>query len=139
MDDKDEKVLLSQPQYQPLIPIVNNVRSRGMPRDRAWLFAGALLQYTANRGIDQLILKRTRIDDVYTGPVGNINQALRTGHLEKGMEELIALMTEGLNQLPDYIPRVGEIPTRMMNWYEGVELSKIEEDKIIDMRKTGVK
>ena len=122
MDDDDERVLLGMDHYKKLIPIVNGVYAKGMRKDRAWLFAGAILQYTANGKIDKVIIRHTRIKDVYKGVVGSINDSLRTGRREPGMEELIALMTDGLNKLPDYVPKKGEIPTRMMNWYEGIDI-----------------
>ncbi|HEY9010150.1 MAG TPA: hypothetical protein VIN06_03960 [Devosia sp.] len=123
MNDDDETVLLNAAHYKALIPIVNCVRSRGMARDEAWLFAGALLQYTANGKIDRLIMKHTAplSDEFFTGKVGTINQELRSGRRSEGMDGLIELFTRGLGLLPDYIPPRGQIPTRMMEPYEDID------------------
>jgi len=121
MRDDDERELLGMDHYKILISIVNIVRSKGMRRDKAWLFAGAILQYTANGKIDNAIVIRTRIKGVYKGAVGSINGSLRTGKRDPGMQELIELMAEGLSMLPDYVPKKGEIPTRMMNAYPGID------------------
>ena len=120
MTPQDEEFLLALKQFKKVGTMVAHMKASGFSATEAWLFAGAIMSYTGNSKIPDLIMDRTVPDSagIFVGKVGEVNNALRLGHTRgPTLDALIALMARGIRALPDWTPRAGDVPTRMIDHY----------------------
>lgn len=116
----DDEHTQLQASFPVLVQPVSHFMARRVDRDRAWLIAGAIQAYTGVASIPPEIVRATQSENRYPKVVGSINDYLRGERKETEQLSNLGELFGALSLLPDWNAGKCE-PTRMMDYYEGIE------------------